>query len=104
MSSCEESEKVGGSFPTLINSMDRQEKKRKKEKKKRRKKKCVKKKKERGKEKIFSVFRRSELDSSRTKVGQRNENYAWVPKSKFFVKVSRGMVFSYIGFLFTKGS
>ena len=39
MSSCEESGKVGGSFPTLINSVDRQEKKRKKEKQKRRKKK-----------------------------------------------------------------
>ena len=38
MSSCEESGKVGGSFPTLINLVDRQEKKRKKEKQKRRKK------------------------------------------------------------------
>ena len=39
MSSCEESGKMGGSFPTLINSVDRQEKKMKKEKQKRRKKK-----------------------------------------------------------------
>ena len=38
MSSCEESGKVGGSFRTLINSVDRQENKMKKEKQKRRKK------------------------------------------------------------------
>ena len=43
MSSCEESAKVGGSFPTLINSVDTQEKKMKKEKQKRRKKKKEKK-------------------------------------------------------------
>ena len=30
MSSCEESGKVGGSFPTLINSVDRQKQKKKK--------------------------------------------------------------------------
>ena len=38
MLSCEESRKVGGSLPTLINLVDRQEKKRKKETQKRRKK------------------------------------------------------------------
>ena len=31
---------------------------------------------ERGKEKIFPVFRRSKLDNPRTKVGSCNENYA----------------------------
>ena len=31
---------------------------------------------EKGKDKIFSVFRRLELDYPRTKVGPRNESYA----------------------------
>ena len=96
MSSCEESEKVGGSFPTLIKSVDRQEKKREKEKRKRRKKKTVcgkKRKREREKDKIFPMFRRSELDNPRTKVGPRNKSYTWVPKSEFFVETSRGRGF-----------
>ena len=54
-------------------------------------------KRKRGKEKIFLVFRRSELDSSRTKVGPRNESYTWVSKSEFFVEAPRGRVFSYVG-------
>ena len=37
VSSCEESRKVKGSFPTLINLVDRQEKKERKEKKRKRK-------------------------------------------------------------------
>ena len=50
-------------------------------------------KKVRGKENIFMVFRRSELNSSRTKVGPHNESYVWVPKSKFFVEAQRGKGF-----------
>ena len=45
---------------------------------------------ERGKENIFPVFRRSELESPRTKVGPCNESYAWAPKSEFFVEAPRG--------------
>ena len=90
--------KWGEASPTLINLVDRQEKKRKKEKKKEKKKYSVrgkkkKKKKERGKENIFSVFRRSELDSPRIKVVPRNKSYAWIPKSKFFVEAPRGRGF-----------
>ena len=59
-----------------------------------------KRKKERGKEKIFPVFRRSKLDSPRTKVGLSNESYAWVPKSKFFVEALRGRSFLLYWFLF----
>ena len=67
----------------------------KKERKEKEKKKCVEEKKEkrRGKEKIFPMFQRSELDSPRTKVSPRNESYAWVPKSEFFVEASRGRGF-----------
>ena len=52
-----------------------------------------KKKRERGKKKNFSVFRRSELDSLRTKVGPRNESYAWVPKFEFFIEAPKGRGF-----------
>ena len=62
-----------------------------------------KRKRERGKEKIFPVFRLSELDSLRTKVGPRNESYAWVPKFEFFVKTPRGMGFLLHWFLLLKG-
>ena len=41
------------------------------------------------------MFRRSELNSPRTKVSPHNESYAWVPKSKFFVEALGGRVFSY---------
>ena len=99
---------MGGSFPTLINSVDRQEKKMKKEKHKRRKKKgkkIVRGKKgkmerKRGKKKIFLVFPWSELDSSRTKVGSRNESYAWVPKPDFFIEAPRGRGFLLHWFFF----
>ena len=37
----------------------------------------------------FPMFRQSELDSLRTKVGPHNESYAWVPKSEFFVEALR---------------
>ena len=50
-------------------------------------------KRERGKEKIFPVFQRSELNSLRTKVGPRNKSYTWVPKSEFFVEAPRGWGF-----------
>ena len=56
---------------------------------------------ERGKENIFPVFRRSELDSPRAKVGPHNESYAWVPKSEFFVEAPRGRGFLLNWFLFT---
>ena len=56
---------------------------------------------ERGKEKIFPVFRWSELDSLRTKVGPRNESYTWAPKSEFFVEVPRGRGFLLHWFFFT---
>ena len=80
----------------------------KKEKEKRRKKKKNsawerKRKRERRKEKIFPMFRRSELDSPRPKVGPRNESYAWVPKSEFFVEAPRGRGFSYIGYFLPSG-
>ena len=39
------------------------------------------------KRKIFSVFRRSNLDNPRVKVDPRNEGYAWVQKSWSFVKL-----------------
>ena len=56
---------------------------------------CVgeKKERERRKENIFPVFRRSKLNSLRTKVGPCNESYAWVPKSEFFVETPRGKGF-----------
>ena len=60
-----------------------------------------KRKRERGKEKIFPVFRQSELDSPRTKVGQRNESYAWVSKSEFLVETPRDRGFFLHWFLFT---
>ena len=41
-----------------------------------------------------------ELDSPRTKVGPRNESYAWVPKSEFFVEALRGRGFLLHWFLF----
>ena len=56
---------------------------------------------EKGKEKILLVFRRSELNSLRTKVGSHNESYAWVPKSEFFIEAPRGMSFLLHWFLFT---
>ena len=52
-----------------------------------------KRKREREKEKIFPVFRRSELDSLRIKVGPRNESYAWVSKSEFFIETPKGRGF-----------
>ena len=36
---------------------------------------------------IFSAFRWSNLDGPRIKINQRNEGYAWVPKSGSFVKL-----------------
>ena len=45
------------------------------------------KKREKGKERILPEFRWSELDSPGTKVGPRNESYAWVPKSEFSSKL-----------------
>ena len=36
---------------------------------------------------IFSAFRRLKLDGPRIKVGPHNESYAWVPKSRSFVKL-----------------
>ena len=59
-----------------------------------------KKKMERGKERIFLVFRRLELDSLRTKVGPYNENYTWIPKSKFFIEAPRSRGFLLHWFLF----
>ena len=35
----------------------------------------------------FPVFRLSELNSLRTKVGPCNKSYVWVQKSEFFVKL-----------------
>ena len=55
---------------------------------------------ERGKEKIFPVFRWSDLDSPRTKVDPHNESYVWVPKSEFFVEAPRGKGFPLYRFLF----
>ena len=55
---------------------------------------------ERGKEKIFPVFQRSELDSPRTKVGPLNKSYVWVPKFEFFVEAPRGRSFLLYWFLF----
>ena len=92
MSSCEESGKVKGSFPSLINSVDRQEKKKKKKTKEKEKKTVRGKKKrkmERVKEKIFSVFQRSELDSPKTKVGPHNESYAWGTEIQIFRRSSK---------------
>ena len=60
-------------------------------------------KRERGKKKIFPVFRRSELDSLRTKFCPCNESYEWVPKSEFLVEAPRGRVFSYTGSFSLKG-
>ena len=37
--------------------------------------------------KIFSAFRRSNLDCPRVKVDPRNEDYEWVPKFRSFVKL-----------------
>ena len=37
--------------------------------------------------KIFPVFRQSNLDSLRVKDDPRNEGYAWVLKSRSFVKL-----------------
>ena len=59
-----------------------------------------KRKRERGKENIFQVFQRSELDSPKTKVGPHNEIYAWVPKSEFFFEAPRGRGFLLYLFLF----
>ena len=39
------------------------------------------------KSEIFSAFRWSKLDGLRVKVDSRNESYAWVLKSKSFVKL-----------------
>ena len=36
---------------------------------------------------IFLVFRQLKLDGPRIKVGPRNESYAWVQKSRTFVKL-----------------
>ena len=78
----------GGVSPTLdqIDGESNGEKRKKKgeEKEKRRRKR---KKGEERKRKIFSVFRRSKLDSLRIKVGPRNESYVWVPKSMEFVEL-----------------
>ena len=52
-----------------------------------------KRKRERGKDKILLVFRWSELDSPKTKVGPRNESYTWVPKSEFFMEAPKGRGF-----------
>ena len=85
-----------------------EEEKRKRERKERKKENGKKKnsvwerkrKRERGKEKIFPVFRLSKLNSPRTKVGPRNESYAWVPKSEFFVETPKGRGFHLYWFLF----
>ena len=108
---------MGGSFPTLINSVDRQEKKRKKEKQKRRKKRKNKKKKkkdravretkngEKKKERHFPsrspVNQRSKRVGARDKVGPRDESYALVPETGGFITFQKVWVFSYTGFLFT---
>ena len=42
---------------------------------------------EKQKREIFPVFRRSELDGPRRKVDPRIAGYAWVPKSRGFVKL-----------------
>ena len=60
-----------------------------------------KRKRERGKEKIFPVFRLLELDCPRTKVGPYNKSYAWVPKSEFFAEAPRDRSFLLHWFLFT---
>ena len=57
-------------------------------------------KRERGKAKIFPVFRRSKLYCPRTKVGPRNESYTWVLKSEFFVEAPRGRGFLLYWFIF----
>ena len=41
----------------------------------------------RGKIEDFPTFRWSKLDGPKIKVGPRNDSYAWVPKSKRFVKL-----------------
>ena len=56
----------------------------------RKKRKKRKRKRERGREKIFQVFQRSELNSPRVKVGPHNESYAWAPKSEFFIEAPIG--------------
>ena len=47
--------------------------------------------------------RRSKLVRVRGKVSTRDKGYAWVPKSEFFVKVSKGRGFSYTGYFLTSG-
>ena len=46
------------------------------------------------KSKVFLVFRRSNLDNLRIKVGLCNESYAWVPKLVGFVKLQEVENFS----------
>ena len=36
---------------------------------------------------FFPAFRRSNLDGPRVKVNPHNEGYAWVPKSRSFIKL-----------------
>ena len=66
------------------------QKKKKKERKNRIEGKKTDKERKKGGEKkmdIFPAFRWSNLDGPRIKVNQRNEGYAWVPKSGSFVKL-----------------
>ena len=83
-------EESGGKFPPLLMNSGMRIKKRKggKEKKKRGEEKSNRKGKENErKRKIFPAFQWSELDGLRIKVGPHNESYAWVPKSRSFVKL-----------------
>ena len=66
----------------------REEKKeKKKERKGEGKRRRKRKKGEERKRHIFPAFRRSKLDGPRIKVGPCNESYAWVLKSRIFVKL-----------------
>ena len=104
----EEKDQIGRE-PIRWRRRRKEKKKRKKtkmEKKKMRQwgeKQCVGKKKgkwEREKEKIFLVFRQSEINSLRTKVGPCQEGYAWVLKFEFFFEVPKGRGFLLHRFLF----
>ena len=98
----EEEDQIGRE-PIRWRRRRKENEKEKKEERKKEKKNNVwerKRKRERRKEKIFLVFRWSELDSTRTKVGPHNKTYAWVLKFEFFVETPRGRGFLLYWFLF----
>ena len=92
------------------NKEERKEKEKEKEKRKggrvreSEKKKRRRKEKKKKRERYFPLRspanRQSKRVGARDKVGPRNESYAWVPKSKFFIETPRGSGFLLYWFLF----